>query len=114
MRALKCNVYKHGDHSNHGISERYDEVLVICPDGPVEVDPKDPLENLVKVVKRNLFGRQYVHIEPYALANGVGWMYGGSIIDASDSRFYELTGVDYPIHFHDRTESQKMYDMLSR
>lgn len=116
MRALACDIFKwsKADYSNHGISSRFNEVLVICDDGPIEIDENNPPENLCKVVTRDLGFGIFKHIEPVAEANGVGWMYGGTIIDTSDSRFRRLTGVDYPLHFHDRTESQELYDMLSR
>lgn len=116
MRALRCGIFRDGkgDYSNHGISSRHNEVLVICPDGPVEIDENNLPDNLCKVVKRDLGFAIHIHIEPYAEAKGVGYMYGGTIIDASDSRFGRVTGVDYPVRFHDRDESQEMYDMLSR
>ena len=112
MKALPVDIYKHrgGDCSNHGISERHNEILLICPDGFVDIDEDNPPDNLCKVVKRNLFGRDYYHVEPVTRPNGVGWMYGGCVVCTSDSRFR----FDYPLKLHDRTESQEMYDMMSR
>lgn len=117
MRALACSICEPkdiGNCSNHGISERFKEILLICPDGPIQIDENNLPENLCKVVKRDLGFETYVHIEPYVEPKGAGWMYGGTIIDTSDSRFRSVTGVDYPIHFHDRDESWEMYDLLSR
>lgn len=112
MRALPVEIYKHhsGDCSNGGISSRFNEILLICEDGFIKVDEENPPENLCKVVKRHLFGRDYYHIEPVARPNGVGWMYGGCIVCTSDSRFR----FDYPLKLHDRTESQEQYDRMSR
>jgi hypothetical protein len=116
MRALSCEIFRWslGDCSNHGISERHKEVLVVCPDGPIEIDESNLPDNLCKVVKRDLGFTEYVCVEPYAEAKGAGWMYGGTIIDTSDSRFNRLTGIDYPLHFHDRDETWEQYEMLSR
>lgn len=111
MKALPVSIYKNkgGDCSNHGISSRFDEILLICEDGFIDVDEENPPENLCKVVTRNLFGEEYKHIEPVERPSGVGWMYGGCICYASDSRFDSR----YPLKLHDRTESQELYDMLS-
>lgn len=113
-RALRAEIFKskHGDCSNHGISERFREVLVLCDDGNEEIDMEAPPENLCKVVTRNLFGREYKHIEPVARPTGVGWMSGGCVVYTCDSRFSALT--EYPLVLHDRQETQKEYDSYSR
>lgn len=115
MRALSVEIFKWslGDCSNHGISSRYNEILLECPDGPIEIDESNPPENLCKVVVRNFGYREYVHIEPVARPNGAGWMFGGTIVDTSDSRFNDITGIDYPVHLHDRQETWEQYDLLS-
>ena len=115
-RALPVEIYKchYGDCSNHGISSRHSEILVLCPDGFIEVDMDNPPDNLCVVEKRILWGEKHYYVRPYAEADGVGWMYGGCLVDSSDARWHKLTGIDYPLHLHDRTESQELYDMLSR
>lgn len=115
MRALSVEIFKWslGDCSNHGISSRHKEILLECPTGPIEIDEKNPPENLCKVVKRDLGFTKYVHIEPVAEAKGAGWMFGGTIVDTSDSRFREITGVEYPLHLHDRDESWEMYNCMA-
>ncbi|MBQ5658752.1 MAG: hypothetical protein IIV02_04380 [Peptococcaceae bacterium] len=116
MKALPINIYKDRgrDWSNGGISSRYDELLLVHPEGFIEIDESNPPENLVKIVERNLFGRGvYRHIEPVAAPKGVGWMAGGCIAYSSDSRFNRLSG-GYPLQLHDRCESQELYDLLSR
>lgn len=114
MRALPLEIFKShlGDCSNGGISSRYREILLICPEGHVEVDENNPPENLCKLVERNIFGEIYRHVEPVAKANGVGWMASGAIVYTCDSRFRDMS--PYPLVLHDRTESQELYDMLSR
>ena len=45
MRALSISVYRnnrYGDCTNGGISSRYDELLCLCDDGPVVIDPDNP------------------------------------------------------------------------
>lgn len=116
VKALTVYIYKSGfgDCSNGGISSKYNEILVECPDGNREVDLDNPPENFCVVEKRILWGEKHYFVRPYAKANGVGWMYGGCICDTSDSRWRRLTEVDYPLRFHDRTESQEQYDRMSR
>lgn len=76
MRALPISIFedkKIGNCSNDGISSRYKEVLLVCESGFIEVDENNPPENLVKVVTRHLFGKEYKHIEPVARPTGCGW-----------------------------------------
>lgn len=115
MKALPISVYKDrgGDCSNGGITSKYDRLLLICEEGYETIDESNPPENLVKIVTRHLFGREYKHIEPYAAtdSNCVGWMDGGCIGYSCDSRFSEMS--EYPLSVHDRQETQELYDMLS-
>ena len=112
MRALPINVYRcgHGDCTNGGISSRFNSLLLLCDDGFIEIDENNPPENLVKIVKRHLLGRDYLHIVPVARPDSgcAGWMYGGNIACTSDSRF----GSDYPLKIHDRQENQAYYDSM--
>ena len=113
MKALRINIYKNNgsDCSNHGISERFNEILLVCESGYIDVNGDEP--NLCKLVKRTLFGgREYMHVEPVARPNGIGWMAGGTLVYSCDSRFRELS--EYPLSLHDRCESQREYDELSK
>lgn len=113
MRALPVNIFEDkriGNCSNHGISEDFCEILLLCDDGHIEVDLDNPPENLCVYVKRTLFGKEADYVRPYADPEGVGWMNGGSIVYTSDSRF----PGNHPVCLHDRQESQEMYDILSR
>lgn len=109
MKALPISVYKNGgdDCSNGGITSKYNRLLLICEEGHIEVDEKNPPENLVKVVTRRLFGKEYKHIEPYAPCKEVGWMAGGCIGYASDGRFRNMSA--YPLSIHDRQETPENY-----
>lgn len=110
VKAIRASIYKNGSYvgcANGGISERYDDVYVVCDDGNYEFDVDNLPENLVKIVTRHLFGKEYKHAEPYASTDKgcVGWMAGGSIVYTSDSRF----GAG-PLCLHDRQETQEMYN----
>lgn len=113
--ALRVDIFKSqnlGDCSNDGISTFYDDILLLCDEGYIEVDLNNPPTNLCKVVERP-FGTKAV--EPYVKPNEgwIGWMYGGTIVDSSDSRFNEMSG-GVPLHLHDRQETYETYEMLSR
>lgn len=113
MKALPISIFEDkriGNCSNDGISSRYSEVLLICDTGFIEIDENNPPENLVKLVVRSLWGKEYKHIEPVARPTGVGWMSGGTLVYSCDSRFREMS--DYPLSLHDRQETQEQYDMM--
>jgi hypothetical protein len=104
-RALPVNVYRnklYAGCSNNGISEKFDEVLVVCNSGNIEVDGTEL--NLCKVVKRKLFDRDVYHIQPVAKPDNY-YMSGGAFAYSCDARFAELVGHQYgAISIHDRVE----------
>lgn len=51
----------------------------------------------VRLVRRKIFGRDYIHAEPFESGS---YAFGGSFIFTSDSRLREIN--DYPIPLHDR------------
>ena len=114
MKALPIEVFKSniGDCSNGGITSKYTRLLLVCEEGYIEIDETNPPENLVKIVTRHLFGREYKHIEPVASVSSgsVGWMAGGCIGYTCDSRFSEMS--EYPLSIHDRQETQSQYDRM--
>lgn len=104
VNALGIRVYRDGalgDCTMNGVSSRYDELMLIHPRGPHEVDEDDP--RLVTIIIRNLSGREYRHIEPYR-NEGRWFMDGGNIGYSCDSRFREFS--EYPLKIHDRDEFQ--------
>lgn len=110
MKAINISVYRDnrlGDCTNGGISSKYDELLLVCEDGYIEIDENNLPENLV-VIAEGFRGHKY--IRPYKDAEEVGWMSGGNIAYSSDARF----NSEYPLKIHDRQETQEMYDRLSR
>lgn len=86
-KALTVGIFKWraGDCSNDGLSSRFNEILVLCPDGPEIVDLDNPPENLCVVVKRILWREKYYYVTPYALKDKQT-MFGGCLCDISDSR----------------------------
>ena len=117
MKALRVSIFEDksiGNCSNNGISARHNEILLLHPYGNIEVDEKNPPENLCKVVERVFSFGTYKHIEPVAKTKpgNVGWMAGGSICHSSDARFREYS--DYPLMLHDRQETTEEYEFLSR
>ena len=115
VRAISVGIFEDksiGNCSNGGISSRFDNVLIEHPRGWIEVDTENPPENFCKIVTRHLWGKDYMHIEPVAEPEHLGWMMGGCLCYSSDSRFHELT--EYALALHDRQETQEHYDRLSR
>lgn len=115
MKALPISVYRTqrtGDCTNGGISSMYDTLYLICDEGFIDIDEDNPPKTLVQVVVQYIGGKEYKHIEPYALVNDgcVGWMAGGNIGYSSDSRFSDMS--QYPLSIHDRQESQELYDRM--
>ena len=117
MKALPIYVYRNnrlGDCTNGGISSKYNELLLICDKGYINIDENNPPENLVKMVERNMWGTTLYHIEPYAKPQHLGWMAGGNYAESSDSRFSDMINFYGAVSIHDRQETQEMYDLLSR
>ena len=117
MRALPLYVYKTpklGDCSNGGVSAKYDEILLLCNEGNVEIDPDNLPENLCKIVTRTIGGRPvYSYVEPVKPKDSgcVGWMAGGCYVGTSDGRFHRLS--QYPLSLHDRQETSEQYEMMN-
>ena len=116
MKGLHLEIYKENgrDYSNGGISNRTNTVTLIGDDVP-EIFEADENAPAVRIVTRWAgTDREYKHVEPVEPkgAKKVGYMCGGCLVYSSDSSFRRLS--QYPLSFHDRTETQKEYDTLSR
>ena len=106
LMGMVVSVFKEnrlGDCTNHGISSVAQQLTVIGDGIPQMYEPSEDAPG-VKIVKRQLFGREYVHCEPLDSPTGRGWMMGGNFIYSCDSRFREIN--EYPIPVHDRQEFQ--------
>lgn len=119
VKALTLSVYSNPTYrgcANGGWTEGHDTLYVACPDGFIDVDADDPA---LFVLRRGFRGT--VYLEPNVKPQGkIGGMMGGSYAGTSDSRFSEmceaLTGHSWhgAVAVHDRFETQREYDILSR
>ena len=114
---LRLDIYKNPlfeKCSNGGISERFDEVFLICPDGPHKIEDDDP--RLVRLEGDKFSG---LHLVPL---NGVddskktvGPMMGGAYATTSDHRLQEMciTRLGHSFYgaiaLHDRWETPEQY-----
>ncbi len=104
MKGLSACILKGKYHaSNNGISSKYDEVTIVDDKVPGIFEPREN-SPAVKLVRRIIGGRPYIHAEPIERPEGIGWMASGAFIESSDSRFPN----DYPIPLHDRQEYEDM------
>lgn len=106
LRGLTVEVYRSfnrngsvSDCTAGGVSARVHEITLCGDDLPELFEASEDCPAF-RVVRRNLFGSEYIHIEPWERPQGSGWMYGGNIADTSDSR----KPWKYPVHIHDRQE----------
>lgn len=102
LRGLLVEVYKPADGhdcTNNGKSSTVKNILLCGQDIP-ELFEETEERPAFRLVKRNLQGGEYLHVEPWKRPTGNGWMYGGNIADTSDSR----KPWKYPVHIHDRQE----------
>ena len=104
MRYITVDIYKRDGSVSplNSISSRYERAALPCPDGPLDESQIKDFP-VIKIVRRLVSGREYVHAEPEGDTRHP--MYGGCILDSSDTRFRETTGVMYPIKLHDRYEN---------
>lgn len=106
VQALSVEIFKNPLYkgcSLGGVSEKFDSLLLVGDgvEGPMTVDLDDPPENAVKLVVRNLWGHEYMHVEPLDGSYSGGkrqYMAGGAYCYTSDSRFPN----SYPLGIHDR------------
>lgn len=116
---ISVNIFKANgeDWSNGGLSSKYNECYVECEDGWITED-RVPQDAIVQIVS-NAFGT--IAAKPFAPVEKdcVGYMFGGCYISSSDSRFSKicekLLGHSFhgAVALHDRTETQKEYNLLS-
>lgn len=119
MKAIYINVYKNQRFDccpNGGITERFDDLLIECEDGYVEIDEDRIPENFVVYVDRVIGGKKCGYLRPYAdpEPGRTDYMFGGAYGATSDSRFSDMIGGMYgAVPIHDRTETWEQYDLLS-
>jgi hypothetical protein len=103
MKGINLTVYYNPQYrpcAASGISERYDELLIPCEEGHLDI--KGDEENLVQIIHRVISGRDVYHLAP--MDDKGQYSFGGSYASTCDSRFSELHGVYGALAIHDRKE----------
>jgi len=116
IHCLSVEVYRShfGDCTNGGVSSRFNELLIACPDGneTFDSDIETPLNFCMIERRRFSFSPvECLSVVP-ACVDASGqivkrpgwWMNGGNIANTSDSRFSRMNGHYYPLNIHDRQE----------
>jgi hypothetical protein len=91
------------DYSNHGISSTATEVVVVGPgiDPIFEASEERPA---VRIESREWLGNVTYHAVLITDEPGTWWMYGGTFIFSSDSRFRATIPFSGAVALHDRRE----------
>lgn len=111
IRYLDVDVFRSpdGDFSNNGVSSRFRELAVACPDGIWSFDSEKELPlNFCMIEYRPYI--DHFDIVPAMVEDGKivkrpgGWMSGGNIAYTCDSRFHAMKGNHYPLQILDKIE----------
>lgn len=117
---IPLHIYKNKGESwsNGGLSDKYNECYIECPDGFLTEDMIK--EDAIVRLEAGAFGTiKLVPIKPVP-ENHVGYMMGGCYVATSDGRLNRLIEKTFGCHFygaialHDRTETWEDYDLLTR
>jgi hypothetical protein len=114
MKGIHANIYLpyYGSSANGGVSGHVRSVTIVG-EGIAEIFEAQDDCPAVELVTRSFGGlRPYTYAQPIEpVPDGMnGYMFGGSFIYSSDSRFPS----ELPIPLHDRCETQEEMDILSR
>ncbi len=107
-RFLSLNVYKFPLGNCGGITDKLgkESIWIPCEDGYMTFDKIEDKDTIFIPEQR---GTDYWALKPFIQPVGlVGPMAGGNLAYSSDSRCKRV------YHIHDRFETQKTYDTLSR
>lgn len=96
QKGLTLSIYRSEYNCAINAMNSKKEVTLIDKDIPELFAPTEDAP-AVKIVRRRLFGKDYIHAEPITPGS---YAFGGSFIFCSDSRVREL--AEYPIPLHDR------------
>jgi len=108
LKGQKAQILKSEyESTNGGISSKYTHLILTGENVCTNYTGDENNENVVKLVKRHLFGSDYYHAEPIKKEHGlIGPMFGGNYLAAVGSMFANLK---YPIPIHDRYETPQQY-----
>ena len=110
LKGLIVSIYKNDyDGTLNGVTSKARDALLVG-EGVAQVFEEDESRRpTLKLVKRNIGGKEYLHAEPvYPKKQGIT-MSGGNFVYTHDSRFPNR----YPISVHDRIETQEEYNHYS-
>lgn len=112
-KGMKAQVLKSEYESTlNGVSSKHTHLILIGENICKNYEGNKDNSNVLKLVKRQLFGSEYLHAEPINKpSNTVGAMFGGNYLNAVGSMF---GGIQYPIAIHDRFETQQQYNGLTQ
>lgn len=96
MKGLLLNIYSCG-FSDSLSPMKEAKMCVLIGENIAKIFEPSTENPAVRIVKRVIFGKEYIHAEPYEKGN---YSFGGRYIASSDSRFSEIN--NYPIPLHDR------------
>ena len=107
MKGLIAEIFEnkaHGNCSNHGLSSKVSQVVITSEDFDID-ELFEATEDMPEVViikrERNPF-KDIIAVPREVLESGKHYMFGGSFIYTSDSRFGEISSS--PIKLFDRVE----------
>jgi hypothetical protein len=108
LKGITALVYRDGlgiDFSNRGISATATEVTVVGPGIDPIVAPAQE-RPAVRIIKREGLSGPVYHAEPLPTEDlpAPWYMFGGTFIFSSDSRFREAVGFYGAVPLHDRRE----------
>jgi hypothetical protein len=106
LKGYRVNIYKSDDYTSpqNIVSNKFKNIVLVT-DG-IKGDSFSVMSNepYIKLVKRNLFGKEFLSAEPVNFGVDKNHkMFGGSFVWSSDSRFRENIS-ERPIPLHDRVE----------
>jgi hypothetical protein len=116
---LSVTLYKpqgYPDSSNGGVSTQYDRFALYSErpsDEQLAEDIAVGVCSLLLDKRENLPWAGPIAVPIHQPKGGIGEMFGGCYVGATDSRFREMVGDRRPIPLHDRWESQSTYNRLS-
>lgn len=96
LKGFTANIFRSDYDCNINKMQGKKTVTIIDADLPKMTEESEE-RPAVKIVRRDLFGGQYLHAEPLKPGS---YAFGGSFIYCSDSRFSDIS--KYPIPLHDR------------
>ena len=119
IRYISVDVYrgaKNGDCTNRGISSRFDELLVACPDGPWSFDADAGIPINFCIMEKRAFGYGTVYglipatVDQFGTVrkrDGRWYSFGGNFGYCSDCRFNDMhPGMIGAVAIYDRWEGR--------